>query len=167
MARHVVVVDSDLGFNQILEEIKKTGRQEILVGIQEGSRTHVQVRRSRKQEAGINIAQYAAENEFGTNKIPARSFMRSTFDERINEINEIIDDELGLVIDRVQTLNKAFARIGLSIQGMIQQKIREIRSPPNSRATIAIKGSSKPLIDFGQMIASVRYVVRRIRSNNP
>lgn len=161
-----MVVDLDLGFKQILEEIEKTGKQEIVIGIQEGSRTHVQVRRGRKQDAGINIAQYAAENEFGTDKIPQRSFMRSTFDEKIGEIEDIIDNELGLVIDRVQSLNKAFARIGLSIQGMVQMKIREIRSPPNSPVTIALKGSSKPLIDFGQMIASVRYVVRKARSGN-
>jgi len=160
MARSAVQ-DKDLGFKKILEDIKKTGIQEILVGIQEGSKTKVESKKGRKQDSGVNIAQYAAENEFGTNKIPERSFMRSTFDQKINEIEDVIDEEIALVIDNVQSLPKALARIGVSIQALVKIKIREIRSPPNSAATIAIKKSSKPLIDFGQMIAAVRYIIRR------
>lgn len=162
--RAVEVVDLDLGFKAILDEIEKAGRQQILIGIQEGSKTHMQSRNGRVQQAGMNIAQYAAANEFGTDTIPERSFMRSTFDERIDDIENLVVTQLGLVVDQSIPVVTAYKRIGLGVQAMVQEKIREIRSPPNSPITIARKGSSKPLIDFGQMIASVRYVIKKEKS---
>lgn len=156
-------MDLDLGFKAILEEISRTGARQVLVGIQEGAKTHVQSQKGRTQKAGISIAEYAAQNEFGTDKIPERSFMRSTFDERFSDIQTLVFTQFGLVIDQKITLDVAFNRIGLGITGMIQQKIRQIRTPPNSPVTIARKGSSKPLIDFGQMIASVRHVVKKTK----
>ena len=45
--------------------------------------------------------------------------------------------------------------VGIVAKTGIQQKISSIYSPPNSPATIRRKGSSKPLIDTGYMLASV------------
>jgi hypothetical protein len=166
MARRVAeVVDLDHGFNAILENLEETAKRQILIGIQEGSKTHLDAKKERIREPGISIAQYAAANEFGTDNIPERSFVRSTFDQRLNDIMEITIGQLGLVIDREISLDVAYNRIGLAVTGMVQQKIREIRSPPNSPITIEKKGSSKPLIDFGQMIAAVRHVVKKERAS--
>lgn len=166
MARRAVeVLDLDLGFNEIIKEISEKEKKQILIGVQAGSNTRTQTRNGVTQEAGQSIAEYASYNEFGTDKIPQRSFMRSTFDERLNEIEEVIHEQFSYVIERSQTIEQAYQRIGQAIQGMVQQKIREIRSPPNSPATVEKKKSSKPLIDFGQMIASIRYVVRKERQN--
>ena len=162
--RAAVVVDLDLGFNAILEEIERAGRKQVLIGIQEGAKTQAQSKNGRTQEAGVTIAQYAAYNEFGTDQIPERSFMRSTFDEKIDDIESLVIDQLGLVVDRAISVDAAYNRIGLMVAGMVQQKIRQIRTPPNSPITIARKGSSKPLIDFGQMIAAVRHVVKKEKS---
>jgi len=167
MARRAAVVDLDMGFNRIISDLQNASKYSLLVGIQEGSKTTGQVRAGRKQEPGLNIAQYAAQNEFGTNEIPERSFMRTAIDENINVITTAMNQELGLVIDGNKTLRNAFDTVGLVITGLIQRKIREIRFPPNSPRTIAEKGSSKPLIDFGAMIASIRHVVRRRGTNNP
>jgi HK97 gp10 family phage protein len=166
LARRVVeVLDLDLGFNAIVEDMAQASRKEVLVGIQEGAKTHTQVKGDRKQKSGVTIAQYAAYNEFGTETIPERSFMRSTFDQNLEKIEDILIIQLGLVVDRERTLTQAFNRVGLAVGGMVQMKIREIRTPPNSPYTIAEKKSSKPLIDFGQMIAAVRHVVRNSRGS--
>lgn len=165
MARRVVeVVDLDLGFNAILKEIAQAERKQVLVGIQEGAKTHIQAKNGNIQQAGLNIAEYAAANEFGTRTIPERSFMRSTFDQNLGQVESIVITQLGLVVDRAQNITTAFNRIGLAIAGMVQVKIRQITNPPNSPYTIAKKKSSKPLIDFGQMIAAVRHVVKNSRS---
>lgn len=162
MAQRVAgVTDIDLGFNKIIMDLLKTNNAEILIGVQEGSLTKVQSKGDRIQESGISIAQYAAENEFGTNRIPERSFMRSTMDEKASAIQRVIRISIGKVIDNVLQLDKAYNQIGLAIAGLIQKKIRDIVTPPNSPYTIALKKSSKPLIDFGQMIASIRHVVRK------
>jgi len=162
MARPVVS-DKDLGFKEILKEINKLTKMEILVGIQEGSITSRESRGHHTRDAGVNIAQYAAQNEFGTREIPQRSFMRSSFDENFSKIEAFITLQYGKVVDGDQTARQAVGLIGQAMTGLVQRKIRAIVFPPNSALTIARKGSSKPLIDFGQMIASIRYVIKTVQ----
>jgi HK97 gp10 family phage protein len=160
MARNAVVVDTDLGFNKILRDLVAIDRYELLVGIQEGSKTTGKTSNGRKQPVGLNIAQYAAENEFGTRTIPQRSFMRTAFDQNIQVIDNFISQQLANVTDGA-SLDKSFKLVGQLMTGLIQTKIRQITFPPNSKRTIVEKGSSKPLIDFGSMIAAVRYTIRK------
>ena len=159
MARPVVV-DTDLGYKEIMREITKLSKLELLVGVQEGEVTSREVRGHHTRDAGVSIAQYAAENEFGTRETPQRSFMRSSFDENLPKIETYVAKQYGLVIDGKQKARTAVGLIGQVLTAMIQRKIRQITFPPNSAITIARKGSSKPLIDFGQMIASIRYAIR-------
>lgn len=161
MVRRAVVQDTDMGFDRILEDLKKLGGYSILTGIQESAKTGAIVKGDRKLKAGQSIAQYAAENEFGTRKIPERSFMRSSFDENVNKIANAANNQIALVIVGKKSINQALHVLEIALQQMVQNKIRAIQTPPNSPVTIAIKGSSKPLIDFGNMIASVRSITRR------
>jgi HK97 gp10 family phage protein len=158
--RAAVVVDTDLGFNKIVDDLLKANKYSIQVGIQEGTKTPGIRRRGNQQPAGKNVAQYAAENEFGTQKIPQRSFMRSAFDQNLDKIEAMLVTQLRLVTDG-QTLITALKIVGTMVQDLVKQKINSITFPPNSPMTIALKKSSKPLIDFGTMFASVRYVVRK------
>ena len=41
----------------------------------------------------------------------------------------------------------------------IQQSIRQLRTPPNSPLTIAMKGSSNPLINTGKLRNSVDFEI--------
>ncbi len=162
MARSaVVVVDTDLGFNKIMADLLSLDRYEVLTGIQQGSKTTGKISNRRHQPVGLDIAQYAAQNEFGTREIPQRSFMRTAVDENLALITSYASQQLGLVIDGAETPRIAFNRIGLLMTNLIQKKIGQITFPPNSARTIAEKGSSKPLIDFGSMIAAVRYTTRK------
>lgn len=155
-----MVVDIDLGFRRIVREINSLNNVRIQVGFQEGTITEPQTKGNRVKEAGLNMAQIAAQNEFGTATIPQRSFIRTAWDENINQIESVIRSQITGIIDGTRTNNAAYATIGNVIVALIQRKIYQIRSPPNAPSTIALKGSSKPLIDFGQMVASVRYIVR-------
>jgi HK97 gp10 family phage protein len=160
MARNVVVTDIDLGYDAILEEIEELQRSTLLVGIQEQAKTQSQTKNGRTQKAGLSVAEYAAKNEFGTREIPQRSFMRTAFDENIALIEKAVAIQYGKVIDGDISLQAGLGIVGQVIVGLIQRKIRAIVFPPNSPATIAKKGSSKPLIDFGQMVKSVTYAIR-------
>lgn len=160
MARPVVV-DIDLGYDAIMQEIEALSKAQLLVGIQEGAKTKAQTKKGRTQKAGLSVAEYAAKNEFGTRTIPQRSFMRTAFDENLNFIEETAAIEYGRIIDGEIDLAQGLGELGQTIVGLIQRKIRQIVFPPNSPETIARKGSSKPLIDFGQMIASVTYAIRK------
>ncbi len=162
MVQRVVVVDRDMGLKKILLDVDALANAEVLVGIQSGSKTHVASQRGRTQKAGKNIAAYAAENEFGVpqKKIPERSFMRTAFDENLNIIEPFVEKQYGAIIDGDKSISNGLGLIGQLLEGAVKTKIRQIREPKNSKFTIAQKKSDKPLIDFGQMFAAVRYVVK-------
>lgn len=146
-------------FDKKFDEIEKMANSYVLIGFQDGSVTKNQSKAGRKKQGGHSMAQIAFENEYGTKNIPARSFMRTSFDENQDRISRIIASEYDKVIDGESTVRKSLNTIGLYGVDLVQAKIRSITTPPNSPRTIAIKKSSKPLIDFGQMIQSVRHKV--------
>lgn len=159
MARSAVV-DIDLGFGKIKKDLSKLGKRYVSIGFQEGTVTTNQTKGDRSQIAGVSVAQYAAYNEFGTDKIPARSFMRTAIDENLKQIDSFVSEQYRHISEGTMTIDQALGLIGQAVTGLIQRKIRQITQPPNAASTIKIKGSSKPLIDFGQMVQSVRYVIR-------
>ncbi len=156
-----IIIDKDLGFKKAIKDIIQSSKTSVEVGFQNGDITHLQVKGERRKSPGISIAQIASYQEFGTDTIPQRSFMRTSFDENEQRINRFAEKQFGLVLDGKQNILKAFGLIGQLVQSVIQVKIREIRYPPNAESTIKQKGSDKPLIDFGQMIQSVRYAIVR------
>ncbi len=151
------VKESRKEFDARIAEINKLDNSYVLVGFQEGEVTHPQVKGLRKKKGGLSMAQIAAQNEFGTNYIPARPFIRTSFDENRDTINRAIQGEYNKIVAGTSTVKLSLDKIGLYNVGLIQKKIRAIQYPPNSPATIAAKKSSKPLIDFGQMVQSVRH----------
>ena len=145
--------DRDLGMRRIMRELRNARTAVVEVGVQEGS----------KNLEGLTIAQYAAYNEYGTGKIPERSFMRSTFDERLGQINYRMSQQYNLMLMGGTTVFGALSRVGLEHQTDIQQKILDLKTPPNAQVTIDKKGSDNPLIDSSAMINSIRYVVKGVR----
>lgn len=150
------VRDIDKGWEAIQKEVESFKKASVLIGFQEGEVTKKEVKGQREKEGGLGMPEIAAQNEFGTKLIPARPFMRTSFDENISKINRLINLQYQQVQDGKKNADQALTAIGVVMVGLVQQKIRSIVSPPNSPRTIEIKGSSKPLIDFGQMIQSVR-----------
>lgn len=160
MAR-ATVKDEDFGWRRIESELKKLDGLEVAVGFQEGSETKKEVKGQREKQGGISMPQIAAENEFGTKTTPARPFMSTAFDENKVKLNQDLIKLYDKITQGRITATKALNIIGVELVGMIQQKIRQIQTPPNAPFTIKQKGSSKPLIDFGQMIQSVTSKVRK------
>lgn len=157
--KRAVVKDIDLGFDEIQKQVALLDGSYVLVGFQEGTKTTQQTKGQRQKKAGFSMAEIAAANEFGTKTIPARPFMSTSFDENRAKINKAILGEYSKILDGKSTTERSLGLIGLLGVKFIVQKIRAITSPPNSPRTIAIKKSSKPLIDFGQMVQSVRHKV--------
>lgn len=153
------VKDLNLGWNEIQRELKKFSNSSILVGFQEGTKTRKEVKGQRKKEGGLSIPEIAASNEFGDGKIPPRPFMSTSFDENRARLMKVISSQIIRIETGQRKAQFALDVIGLSLVTMIQTKIDQIVTPPNSPLTIQLKGSSKPLIDFGQMRQSVRHKV--------
>lgn len=148
MARNVT--DKDMGLKRILQELNAAKSAFVEVGIPEGA-----------QADGMTIAEYGAYNEFGTSKIPERSFMRSTFDENVSRIQQDMQRQYDAVLAGRSTTYRALLTVGLKHSDQIKQKIRSGIAPANAPETIARKGSAKTLIDTGAMVQSITAVVKR------
>jgi hypothetical protein len=92
--------------------------------------------------------------------IPERSFIRKTVDIKRRQIVALSKNLAAKVLDGSQTREKALAMIGVFTQGEIRARMSRGIPPPLKPATVARKGSSKPLIDTGQLRASVDSEVR-------
>lgn len=153
------VEDIDLGFREIEKQLGYLADGYVLVGIQEGTETEAQVKGQRSKPAGLNMAEIGYINEFGGGNVPARPFIRSAVDMNEARIYGLMQQQYSRILEGRQTAEGSLRSTGVYVEGLIKQRIRAITSPPNAPYTIAQKGSSKPLIDFGQMIQSIANLV--------
>ena len=109
---------------------------------------------------GANLVDIASFNEFGTSRIPARSFLRSTFDENLPAYEKMLK-RLVKTISPKRSAEQAAALLGIKMVADVQAKIVSLTDPPNAPSTIAKKGSSNPLIDTGRMRQSIAYEGRK------
>lgn len=158
-SRAGVIRDLDLGMAGAVADVANLANSYVIIGFPDGTVTHDEIKQGRHKKGGLSMAEIAASNEFGTEHIPERSFMRSSFDENQTKIFSILQKEYGRILDGKSTVRRSLDLIGNIVRDMIKVKIRQITQPPNSQRTIDKKGSSKPLIDFGQMINAVQYKV--------
>ena len=91
-----------------------------------------------------------------TIKIPQRSFLRATVDEKKAEIANLASNAVKSVINGTEP-DSAMRVVGLGIEGMVKRKIVAGPFAPNAPSTIKRKRSSQPLIDTGHMRQSIRY----------
>lgn len=145
------VKDTDLGFKRLIAELQNAKNLEVVVGLQESEE---------KSADGVYVAEYAAANEYGTKKIPERSFMRSTFDENVADWQRMVDRNIRSVAEGKGSVWQTLSLIGLRMETQIKEKIGSNIQPANHPYTIAKKKSSRTLIDTSAMIQNVRYVVR-------
>lgn len=141
-------------FVKVPDKISDGGPTQVKVGFPSGS-------------ANVDKAIY---NEFGTRggrsgggwggPIPERPFMRNAM--RQNQI-KYVSIMRSLAKNMIEggggSIKTILAKLGALAAGDIQGEIRALTSPPNSPVTIALKGSSKPLIDTGEMLQSVTWKI--------
>lgn len=102
----------------------------------------------------------AAANEFGTDTIPPRPFLRTSLSQKGRKWSRGMraaasakargDDAAA-----AQTLRD----LGIVAVSDVQTTILEYGWTPNADSTIARKGSDQPLVDDGQLIQSIRAAV--------
>lgn len=143
------VKDIDLGWDKILADMQNLDSKSVKVGIQSGATA----------EDGSNLAMIAAVHEYGNEKTPQRSFIRSALDNNTQQIKTLSDQMAGKLVDGTSSPRQALDVIGLAVTGMIQKNISEGSFKELADSTVKKKGSSKPLIDTGRMRQSIRHVV--------
>jgi hypothetical protein len=127
----------------------------ITVGVhaEEGGEAH---RAANDTGAPLTNADVATFHEFGTSTIPQRSFIRAWYDEDQEFIRTTLQKQMGLVVAGKLTTEVASERIALAFEGAVKKRISRGIPPPLQPETIARKGSSRALVDTGQLRASIR-----------
>jgi hypothetical protein len=92
------------------------------------------------------------------NNVPARPFFRPAFDKNAQKLGAFIETTVGAVYLGKLAPRQALGLIGEFMVAKVKAEIRAVKSPPLAKLTIVRKGSTKPLIDTGQMINSVQHI---------
>jgi hypothetical protein len=93
--------------------------------------------------------------------IPKRPFTAEAFDLNQSKLEKFVADEYDKTITGKQTTEKMIERIGVLHESQIKKSIQSGNWTPNSSMTSTIKGSSKPLIDKGEMLQNVTFKVKK------
>lgn len=144
---------TDKGYNKALETFKevKDTKPAVTIGVHENTGI--------EKGSQLTVVEVATFNEFGTEHIPERSFIRSTVDQKFDEyVGKAKVLQMKCILQQL-TVKKALSVLGELIQSDIIKTINSGVSPANSPETIERKGSSTPLIDSGQLKQSIRYIV--------
>lgn len=91
--------------------------------------------------------------------IPERSFIRSGFDENEKDFFDYAKMRMNEALENDIDPNVMLDALGLELKGIIQTYTRDLRDPPDSPFTIANKGSSNPLVNTGQLLEHITYVI--------
>lgn len=128
-----------------------------LIGDLDGLRAEVGIRDGQ-------IATYAAANEYGTDTIPSRPFMRSTIDGNRNKYSE----QLTKLWNRASsghfkgaTAGGLLLRVGTTARNDLIKAISGWSQPRNADSTIAQKGENNPLVDTGAMQRAITVEVKK------
>ena len=111
-----------------------------------------------KYPDGTNIALVGFFHEYGTKHAPERSFIRSTLHDN-NDYKSKTRKLASAIVRNKVTVKKGLGILGSTVSQDIQDKIVNLKSPPNTDATIKAKGSSNPLVDTGLLLSSIDFEV--------
>ncbi len=120
--------------------------------------------RRRREDGNITNAQLGYIHEHGSPaaNIPARPFLKPAIEDSGEHLVNILAAGLRRALQsrNVRDVDVAYERTGLAAVSEVQGYMSTARFTPLKPATIKRKGSSRPLIDTGQLRASVTHVVR-------
>lgn len=108
---------------------------------------------------GQTIIEIAFWNEYGTENIPARPFMRSTLNDEIDSYRKLLEVMLSRILRFESKPKQEIKKLGALVTSDIKQKITSLSDPANTERTKQQKGSSNPLIDSGTLRNSVTWEV--------
>jgi hypothetical protein len=147
------ITDKDRGAKALLDRLGG-GSRLLAVGVLEGDATH--------PNSDLTINEIAEIHEYGSDAagIPERSFIRAFVDENEARINKALKRIADMTAKgSLKSVDQGLDRLGLTLVGGIQDRIRNGIAPELQDATAARKGSSVPLIDTSALLTSITHEV--------
>lgn len=145
----------DRGLFDLKTELATMRKFKVTVGFQGQSGTQL-------YPTGVNVATVALYNEFGTQDIPARSFIRGAINSARRSIAKFIARQYKRVFELKSTAEDALTEIGKFIAKKVKRRIDRAHkwAKRNAPSTVAKKGFNYPLHDTEKMLESVSWAVR-------
>ncbi len=151
----------DRGLDALTRKLAKIGKgYSLTVGVHaaEGGAPHAAPEGGKA--APMTLIDVATANEYGIN-VPERSFIRDWADQHEARNRDSLR-KVGITILRgTYDVETGFSRLGIVFQGEIQARIVAGIAPENAESTIKKKGSSTPLVNTGQLKASILWKVTK------
>lgn len=147
----------DKGLKKLLDSVKGLDKMHVKVGVL-ASRGG-----NERTETGMTLIELMATHEFGAPSagIPERRPIRKTFEDKEDELVELQEKLAKMVVTNHLEPKKALTVIGSWAATEIKKTITEgpHLTPALKPATIARKGSDRPLVDTGRLVGAVAYEV--------
>lgn len=146
--------DIDRGYKRMFRNLRKHHRQDLVltVGVHAAAGGH--------KSAAMTVAEVGAFHEFGLGNNPERSFIRAWFDKTKGTNRKLLLAVYRKILRGKMDEAQALGIMGAAFVGQIQERIAKGIRPKLKPETVDRKGSSVPLIDTGQLRASVTWEVR-------
>ena len=148
MAVSISVVEKDIGIGieEIFANCRELSGQGVKVGVMSGT-----------YPDGTSVVDVAYWNEYGTSKMPSRPFIRQTFEKNGNDIDKVSRTLIGGIMTGTFNPDGALRELGDWYKGVMQEVLRDGSYVANAASTLAQKNGSKPLVDTGQLLQSIRW----------
>lgn len=143
----------DKGYEDFLESIEDAQAMEVTIGVHSSDN-------SQSDNGNINMATLMSIHEFGTDRIPPRPALREGVRQNKDRIARISKSAIKQALSGRLDMRRAFNLMGEEAKGGVQSVFGDSSVlKGNAPATILQKGSESPLIDTGQLRASIDYQV--------
>lgn len=140
--------DTDKGFDNFSKLLAQMAKIKIEAGVFSDAGSN--------PKSGQSIVEYAYYNEYGTEHIPARPFMRITADDKNDHWSNLVADCFDkALVNEGKAIEHDLRRVGEQMVADIKETISSNISPANAPATVKRKGSSRTLIDTGALRAAI------------
>ena len=149
-----IITRRDAGaLGRLVDTVRSMGLNKVEVGLPAGG-SH--------SGTDLSMHELGMVHEYGsaTRNIPARPFIAPPIKQNVANYKKIMKSQAKLLIFRRTTLNAALSIIGEAGKRDIQDYMLSANFKPLKAETIKRKGSSKPLIDTGQMRNAITYEIK-------
>lgn len=108
----------------------------------------------------ITLNRLAAIHEYGTNRIPKRPFVHPPLKQNRGKYLKITGKQIASSVMGRGRMSQTWHYVGQAAVSDVQNYMLTGKFAPLAASTVRRKGSSKPLIDTGQMRQSITYRVK-------